>query len=43
MSTQKTKPQPFDQRELWSEALWGLGLIGTVLIVVTLIAATFGR
>jgi hypothetical protein len=44
MSTEKDERQPFDdQRELWSEALWGLGLIGAVLILVTLIAAIFGR
>jgi hypothetical protein len=44
MSTEKDERQPFDdRRELWSEALWGLGLIGAVLILVTLIAATLGR
>jgi hypothetical protein len=30
-------------RALWAEALWGVGLIGSVLICVALIAAMFGR
>jgi hypothetical protein len=28
-----------DVHALWSEALWGLGLIGTVLAIVAVIAA----
>jgi len=27
----------------WSKTLWGLGLIGAVLILVTFIAVAFGR
>jgi hypothetical protein len=42
MSAENSGRHPFDERELWSEALWGLGLIGAVLILVTIIAATFG-
>jgi hypothetical protein len=43
MSTGKSQRQPTDQHELWSEALWGLGLIGGVLVAVALVARTFGR
>jgi len=43
MSTEESKRRPLDQHDLWSEALWGLGLIGAVLILVTFIAVTFGR
>jgi hypothetical protein len=43
MSSEESKRRPFDQRDLWSEALWGLGLIGAVLILVTFIAVAFGR
>jgi hypothetical protein len=32
-----------DLHGLLAEALWGVGLIGTVLISVALIAAIFGR
>src|SRR5689334_23349033 len=32
-----------DPRALWAEALWGVGLLGSVLIFVALIAAIFGR
>jgi hypothetical protein len=32
-----------DLHELWGEALWGVGLIGSVLVLVVLIAAIFGR
>jgi hypothetical protein len=32
---------PHDDGDLWSEALWGAGLLGTVIAVVALIA-TFG-
>jgi hypothetical protein len=28
---------------LWAEALWGVGLIGTVLGFVVLLVAVFGR
>jgi hypothetical protein len=28
-----------EARQLWSEAVWGLGMIGTVLVMVALIAA----
>jgi len=28
-----------DLRGLWSEAIWGLGLIGTVMVLVSVIAA----
>jgi hypothetical protein len=28
-----------EARQLWSEAAWGLGMIGTVLVMVALIAA----
>ena len=34
---------PSDPHALWSEALWGLGLMGGVLVSVVLIAALFGR
>ena len=33
------RPDPTSDENLLSEALWGLGLIGTVFIVVVLIAA----
>jgi hypothetical protein len=29
------------ERQDWSEALWGLGLLGSVLVIVSLIALTF--
>lgn len=32
-----------DLHELWGEALWGVGLIGSVLLLVALIAVIFGR
>jgi hypothetical protein len=32
-----------DLRGLWTEALWGVGLLGTLLIAVALIGAIFGR
>jgi hypothetical protein len=32
------RPSPRDD-DLWPEALWGLGLMGTVLMLVALIAA----
>jgi hypothetical protein len=32
-----------DLHTLWAEALWGVGLIGSVLLSVVLIAAMFGR
>jgi hypothetical protein len=32
-----------DLHELWGEALWGFGLIGSVLLFVVLIAAIFGH
>ena len=32
-----------DLHQLWSEALWGAGLIGGVLGVVAVLAVTFGR
>jgi hypothetical protein len=32
-----------DLHQLWTEALWGAGLIGGVLGVVALLAAVFGR
>jgi hypothetical protein len=28
-------------RQDWSEALWGLGLLGSVLVIVSLIALTY--
>jgi hypothetical protein len=28
-----------EARQLWSEAVWGLGMIGAVLVMVALIAA----
>jgi hypothetical protein len=31
-----------DTHQLWAEALWGVGLVGSVLVVVVLIAAIFG-
>jgi hypothetical protein len=33
------RPKPRSDDNLLSEALWGLGLIGTVFVVVILIAA----
>jgi hypothetical protein len=35
--------RPSDLHGLWAEALWGVGLMATVLIAVALIAAIFGR
>jgi hypothetical protein len=32
-------PEPGSDEGLWAEALWGLGLMGAVLVVVALIAA----
>jgi len=32
-----------DLHGLWAEALWGVGLMATVLISVALIAVIFGR
>jgi hypothetical protein len=32
-----------DLHQLWSEALWGAGLIGGVLGVVAVLAVVFGR
>jgi len=32
------RPSPRDE-DLWAEALWGLGLMGAVLLTVALIAA----
>lgn len=29
------------ERQEWSEALWGLGLLGSVLVIVSLIALTY--
>jgi hypothetical protein len=29
------------ERQDWSEALWGLGLLGSVLLIVCLIAMTY--
>jgi hypothetical protein len=29
------------ERQDWSEALWGLGLLGSVLVIVSLIAWTY--
>jgi len=43
MSTEESKRRPLDQHDLWSEALWGLELIGAVLILVTFTAVAFGR
>jgi len=39
----KGEGQSPDPHTLWAEALWGVGLIGSVLIFVALIAAMFGR
>jgi hypothetical protein len=33
--------RPHQDDALWSEALWGVGLLGTVIAIVALIA-TFG-
>ncbi len=33
--------QRAQERQDWSEALWGLGLLGSVLVIVSLIALTF--
>ncbi|HSL12334.1 MAG TPA: hypothetical protein VLA82_13565 [Actinomycetota bacterium] len=33
---------PYDRSDLWNEALWGAGLIGTVIAVVAVIAALGG-
>jgi hypothetical protein len=44
MSTQRDAGgPPSDPNALWSEALWGLGLMGSVILSVVLIAALFGR
>jgi hypothetical protein len=32
-----------DLHELWSEALWGLGLIGVVFAFLGILVAAFGR
>jgi hypothetical protein len=32
-----------DIHQLWTEALWGVGLIGGVLALVGLLAVAFGR
>lgn len=31
--------EPRDDSGLWSEALWGAGLVGTIIAVVAVIAA----
>jgi hypothetical protein len=36
--------EPLDrspERQDWSEALWGVGLLGSVLVIVSLIALTY--
>jgi hypothetical protein len=33
------KPEPTSDESLFAEALWGLGLIGAVFVIVVLIAA----
>jgi hypothetical protein len=46
MSTTRSAPSErpsADLHGLWAEALWGIGLIGSVLVFVALIAALFGR
>jgi hypothetical protein len=44
MSTERGfEGPPSDPQALWSEAFWGLGLMGGVLVAVVLIAAMFGR
>jgi hypothetical protein len=44
MSTERgIEDPPSDPHALWSEALWGLGLMGGVLVTVALIAAVFAR
>jgi hypothetical protein len=34
------RPQ-IDTRQLWSEALWGLSLIGSVLVIVAILGWVF--
>jgi hypothetical protein len=39
----ETEASQSDRDALWAEAFWGLGLMGSVLLCVVLIAALFGR
>jgi hypothetical protein len=43
LNTAESEGRSNDLHELWGEALWGVGLIGSVLLLVALIAAIFGR
>jgi hypothetical protein len=38
MDEQRDRSQ---ERQDWSEAFWGLGLLGSVLVIVSLIALTY--
>ena len=41
--SEKTNTDGPDPRDLWLEALWGLGLIGVVLAFMGDLVAAFGR
>jgi hypothetical protein len=36
-----TPPRPESTPSLWSEALWGVALIGSVLVIVAVVSALF--
>jgi len=37
----RTEESPDETPDLWAEALWGAGLLGSVLLVVALVSLVF--
>jgi hypothetical protein len=38
-----TDQDPPDWRSLWGEALWGVGLIGAIVVFIVALVTLFGR
>jgi len=43
MDTPRKETEPPDLRSLMNEALWGIGLVGGVLLCIGLLVLGFGR